>query len=295
MSASRLLTLFSAPRPFTPPYDSIQHRAVESWVRLGPRVTVVLVGDEPGIAEAAGELGVLHVPAVTRNEIGTPIIPSIFAAAEAASPGEIMCFINADILLTRDFLTALDAIRFERFLAVGRRWDLEPEYVPSLDTPGWDEALREAARRHATAHEATGIDYFAYTPGIWPSIPPFAIGRFMYDNWLIYAAVTSGAPVVDLSGVFLPVHQNHPHGRAPGAYQTLVHGPEAEHNRALAGGDPNAYTTDDAPWVLTSKGIRRRPLIQRARRRGERLWQVSPPMLRTRVLRARVQRRLRRG
>ena len=48
-----LLTLFSAPKPFTDPHIAlIQRNAIRSWTLL-PDVEVILLGEETGLAEAA--------------------------------------------------------------------------------------------------------------------------------------------------------------------------------------------------------------------------------------------------
>ena len=76
-----LLTLFTAPKPFTDPHiDTIQRNALRSWLQL-PDVEVLVVGQEPGLAETADELGLKHLPAVARNQWGTPLVSSIFDLA----------------------------------------------------------------------------------------------------------------------------------------------------------------------------------------------------------------------
>jgi len=52
------LTIFSAPKPFSDPHiATIQRNAIRSWRELGAEVDVILVGEEPGLAEAAREHG----------------------------------------------------------------------------------------------------------------------------------------------------------------------------------------------------------------------------------------------
>jgi len=68
-----LITLFSAPKPFTNSHIAmIQRNAIKSWTLL-PDVEVILLGEEAGLAEAAKELGVKHISNVARNESGTPL------------------------------------------------------------------------------------------------------------------------------------------------------------------------------------------------------------------------------
>jgi len=76
-----LITLFSAPKPFTNPHIAlIQRNAIKSWTLL-PDVEVILLGEESGLAEAARELSVKHLPHVKCNENGTPLISSMFQLA----------------------------------------------------------------------------------------------------------------------------------------------------------------------------------------------------------------------
>ncbi len=56
------LTIFSLPKGFIEPHTTlIQRNALASWSHLGPDVEVILMGDDPGVAEAAAEFAVAHV------------------------------------------------------------------------------------------------------------------------------------------------------------------------------------------------------------------------------------------
>ncbi len=101
-----LITFFSAPKPFTNPHIAmIQRNAIKSWTLL-PDVEVILLGEEEGLAEAARELGVKHIPNVARNESGTPLISSMFQLARENANSELLCIINADMILMPDFIEA---------------------------------------------------------------------------------------------------------------------------------------------------------------------------------------------
>src|SRR5687768_14321039 len=106
-----LITLFSAPKPFTDPHIAkIQRNAIKSWTLL-PDVEVILLGDEPGLPEAARELGVKHITGVKRNENGTPLISSMFQLARQNSHSDLLCIINADMILMFDFIKAAKECR----------------------------------------------------------------------------------------------------------------------------------------------------------------------------------------
>jgi hypothetical protein len=101
-----LITLFSAPKPFTDPHIAmIQRNAIKSWTLL-PDVDVILLGEEEGLAEAAQEFGVKHIPHVERNANGVPLISSMFQLARENSNSEMLCIINADMILMPDFVEA---------------------------------------------------------------------------------------------------------------------------------------------------------------------------------------------
>ncbi|MBE0700002.1 MAG: glycosyl transferase family 2, partial [Anaerolineaceae bacterium] len=94
------LTIFSAPKPFTNPHIAlIQRNAIRSWLSLGPQVEVILLGNEPGLAETAAELGVKHIPHVACTPGGTPLVSSMFELARQNSTSPQLACVNADILL----------------------------------------------------------------------------------------------------------------------------------------------------------------------------------------------------
>jgi hypothetical protein len=89
---------------------------------------------------------------------------------------------------------------------------------------------------------------------MWGEIPPFALGRFAWDNWLLWRALDLGVPVVDASAAVLAVHQDHP---VVGSDEGDAERREQERlaNIALAGPSAAYYTLDDASHVLTRKGV----------------------------------------
>src|SRR5512145_1696471 len=122
-----LITLFSAPKPFTNPHiATIQRNAIKSWSLL-PDVEVILLGEETGLAEAARELGVKHIPNVARNDSGTPLISSMFQLARENSNSDLLCIINTDMILMPDFVeSARQAAKLKnKFVLLSQRWDYD--------------------------------------------------------------------------------------------------------------------------------------------------------------------------
>jgi hypothetical protein len=92
----------------------IQQNMLRNWLALGDQVEVVVIGDEPGIAEHCQALGLLHLPGVRCNENGTPLISSIFALAREVNDSPFLAYANADILFLPEMLTVLKKMAKKR-------------------------------------------------------------------------------------------------------------------------------------------------------------------------------------
>jgi len=270
-----MLTLFAIPKPFRGYIATIQYNAIQSWMRLQPACEIILFGDDEGTAEVVREFGLRHIPYVTLSEYGTPLLNSIFAQAQAVASHRVLAYVNADIILFGDFTAAVQRIPFHRFLMVGQRWNMNLEQPLDFSHPDWQSQLCECVRSQGTPNERCGIDYFVFTSGLWGEIPPFTIGRTVWDNWLIYRARAQGARVVDTSHAVMAVHQNHDYshireGKTTG-WEAAWNGPEAQRNLQLAGGDyTRGFTLDDATWALPARGFVR-PVLSAERLRQH--WQ----------------------
>lgn len=254
-----MLTIFGIPKAFEGHFEVIQRNAIQSWTRLRPQCQVLLFGDEKGTAGVAAEFGIQHIPTVERNEFGTPLLNSIFGRAEKEAKESTLCFINSDIILMGDFLPAIQRVLAERdrFLLIGQRRTLDVRKPLSFED-GWDGKLRARAIAEGHLDNNTAIDYFVFRPGIWGEIPPFAIGRPSYDNWLVYQANhREGVSVIDLTGTVTVVHQDHSRAHPLGV-EGFRQGPEGQRNLVLAGGYTRGHTIWDAKFKLTADRLRRR-------------------------------------
>lgn len=261
------LTIFTAPKPFTNPHiNIIQRNAIRSWVEMGERVEVLLIGAEEGLAEAAADIGVGHLAEVSTNEQGTPLVSSIFELARKNSSSPLLAYVNADILLTSEFLElALQLLEIQnKFLAVGQRWDLDLRQ-PLNFSPGWEDALQETVRKNGRLHPASGSDYFLFPRQCFVEIPPFAIGRAGWDNWMIFEARRRSWPVVDASSSLMIVHQDHDYSHLPGG-QPHYRLPETGVNVRLAGGRRALFTLLDADYRFESGKMLAAP------KRGAKFW-----------------------
>jgi len=97
------ITLFTVPRSFKGEIGIIQANAVESWRQLRPAPEILFISDDPGVAEAAKDLGCSHVPGVRYNDHGTPLVSNVFKKGQGAASHEIVSYINSDIVLSQSF------------------------------------------------------------------------------------------------------------------------------------------------------------------------------------------------
>jgi len=258
-----MLSLFAIPKHFQGKTEVIQRNAVVSWTYLKPRPEIILFGDEEGTARLADELDLLHIPEVARSRYGTPLVDDLFDKARRISRSEILCYLNADIILLDDFSEAVDRILFQEFMMTGRRLDLELDKPLEFDTDDWQERLREDAVKYGKLHGQTGIDYFVFSRGLYRQIPPFAVGRTAWDNWLIYKARALNVPVVDATPVVRAIHQEHDYSHRAESGDWVLKGPEARSNLELAGGWSRVFTLEDASLVLTPEGLKKPGLTRK--------------------------------
>jgi len=250
-----LITIFSAPKPFRGHIDLIQRNAIDSWLALGDQVEVILVGDEEGIGEVAAETGIRHIQDVERNKQGTPLISSIFKLAGDASSSPLLCYINADVILLDDFLPtirwAYDAV--SSFLIVGQRWDLNiRERLFFRD--GGNAALRSRVTLDGRLHPPAGSDYFVFPHDLLTQIPPFALGRAGWDNWMIYAGRAAQVPVIDATERITIIHQEHDYNHLPDG-QSHYRLPESQDNVQMGGGIETKFNLRQCSHRLEEGGL----------------------------------------
>ena len=255
-------TFFAMPKAFRGHVGMIQRNAVGSWLRLSPRPEIILFGDDEGVAEFAAEHGVIHEPHVRRNEHGTPLMDDMFRRAQQRAAHEVLAYVNADIVLGDDFSQAVGRAAagvHGPFLMIGRRTDTNVDAPLDFADPRWHAALLQHAGVSGSPAPRVCKDYFVYRKPLLAEIPPFAVGRAVYDNWFVYHAKQQDVPVIDATQVVTAVHQNHDYGHVAGGNrgQAYVRGAESKRNKQLVGG-MRLIAGSTATWVLTPTELRRR-------------------------------------
>ena len=260
------VTIFAVPKAFKGHENIIQRNAIQSWLKIEQKPNIIFMGNDEGTAEVCKEFNLVHIPDIKCNHYGTPRLDDIFLKAQEAAETEILCYINADILVFDDFMQAiaLASRKFENFLLVGARLDYDIDREIDFSQPDVVTSIVDEAFENGTMHAPTGMDYFAFKPGYWDNIPPFALGRIAWDSWLIHEPLRQKLPVIDCTSFFIPIHQNHGYAHVPSGQGAIgLYGntdSEAICNRLLAGPLTNKDNVNAAPFFMHKNGA----IIRRA-------------------------------
>lgn len=254
-----MLTIFALPKPFQGQINVIQRNALCSWLMLRPSCQIILFGDENGTAAVARELGLIHVKEVAKNEFGTPLLNDSFERAQRLAEHDIVCYVNSDIILLKEFTLAVEEVKqgSMNFLAIGECWNLDIVNPVDFGRSDWDEHLRGLVNQNGTPRGPWALDYFVFPRGFYENVPPFAMGRAYFDNWLVWKAIAQKAQVVDLTDSTTVIHQNHHYDHVCGGQQWVYRGAEAIRNTNLGGGISRRYCILDATHYLDHSGLKR--------------------------------------
>ena len=249
-------------RPFVEAHTTlIQRNAIQSWLALEPRPQIILLGDDAGVAEVAREFSVMHVRDVEKNAFGMPMRSSMCRIAHAAADHDLLCVINSDIIVLDHLRDALSLIPVERFVAAGRRYDLDVDEPINTANEEWRSGLRERMRNEGSLRSPSTLDYVIYSRSITPPVlPPFPMNSFGWDPWFLYAHRRRGIPIVDVTQTIDIVHQNHQlPEEARQRLKAWGKDPQAMAELRAAGGFSSMMTLREADYVLTREGLQRPP------------------------------------
>jgi hypothetical protein len=258
----------------------IQRNAIVSWTLLDPCPEIVLCGSEPGTEELAKELGLKHQPDIKYNDMGTPLLDSLFGMLQELSGNNVLMYVNADIILLGNLKAVMKSLlRSGRaFLCIGQRWNLDVTEAIDFTNRAWRGDLLAKLAQAGHSGGIFALDYFIFTPGLWPHIPPFAIGRFVWDSWLAGDALWQGKKVVDATRCIKCIHQNHAyaHGQSEEAFWKSI---ETKRNKVYADCALMGKLTN-APFFIDENARIKRGCV-----RTLRLWKNTLNILKRRAYR----------
>lgn len=257
-----MISIFSIPKPFQGLNNIIQRNALKSWLQLTPLPEVILFGDDDGVERVADEFAIRHIPNVEKNEYGTPILSDVFKKAQKICRYDFVSYVNADIIFFQDFIRTISMVKMSDFLLCGRRFDLDIKEEINFNEENILKKMSNWAKTEGTLHGYSGIDYFLFPRGL-VYLPPFAVGRTGWDNWLIYNIRLRRIPVIDATDAITVIHQNHDYSHSKFGTNKRVAGPEMYYNVKIAGGLSRMLTLREADWMLTQNGLQRPGLLRK--------------------------------
>ena len=252
-----MVTIFACPKPFRGHAGAIQRNAIKTWMRLHPRPEVILFGDDEGTSEVTQELGLRHISAVQHSEWGTPLVSDMFEKVQALASHDVLCYVNADILLLDGLVDAVKHVASwrDRFLMAGRKTDIDLDQAAACKSEEDQERLLVQVSQRKKAVWPGALEYFVFSRGLFADIPPFGIGRTVWDNWLVWKARSLRVSFVDASALIIAAHPIHDYSHHPQGRRGVYQGEEAIWNQSLAG--RHLGTIEDATHKLTLRGIER--------------------------------------
>ncbi len=242
---------------------SVKRAGLTAEAGLKPGTTK---GAQAGVPTGSGQ-----APPGTTKAAQPKILRSFFDVAQKMARHELICYVNCDIVLARDFLHAVNAVDalHGRFLMVGRRWNVDVETPIVFAMRDWERRLTERAQAARQLSSGDWIDYFVFRRGLYlGKLPEMVIGRVYWDQWLVWKAIREGAVVVDATEAVMAVHQNHDYGYHPAGKTGVWTDEWSRRNYELAGGRWHLRTIDDATHLLGPDGLKANPA--RSKRAAER-------------------------
>lgn len=246
-----MITIFTIPKPFVGLDDIHQRNAIQSWLAIRPECEIILCGNDQGVAEVAKEYGVVHIPDIPVNEFGTPYLNHAFERAQEIAKHDLMCYVNADIIFPPSLVESISSIPFQKFLGVGRRFNLDVDCLVDFQDQRSSQQFFDFANLQASEFIMGASDYFFFRKNGFTDLPPFAVGRPYWDNWMMYSARMLRLPLIDVTLPILSVHQNHDHFHVQQIRKGPYYGPEGDRNLEYLGIE-NAFALYDATHFLDS-------------------------------------------
>ena len=220
-----LLTLFTTWNDNSEKY-LVHNLTIKNWASLRPFVIPVVFTNEPAIANECRKNGWMVHPVKIASNDGFPILKYMFEDVIATYNTTFYEYSNSDILYTNTLIDTLIAIGYRRsapsiqddlvqletlditqtpVLIVGARFNIEN--MTEADSATWGQ-LTSVARNRGEYFVPWAIDYFITSRSYpWKDIPELAIGKPVYDVWLVANARYQNHTVIDSTYTLLAAHQ----------------------------------------------------------------------------------------
>lgn len=194
--------------------------ALKSWQKVSKTdATVVVFAEEASVCGwllATGLVRVLCEVHDCQHKVvpERPDLKCLLQRANAKTAAGLLCWLNADIVLTQSFSQAVDVVfsreKLGHALLVGQRTDFFFDGLVRFDEP-WEHRLAEVARKKGRLHKDWGVDYFVFRRNTLSkfNLPPFVVGAWRWDNyWLSEGIFSNEITVVDATPAVSAYHQD---------------------------------------------------------------------------------------
>lgn len=213
------LTFYATTRALGAP----QMSAIRSWLAIGANVIVFVDSNTTEITNIPSTLvadgttdrsrfQLLQTP-LPRSILGAPRLDLIMEAGETTAKTNWLCMINADIVIPSSFKHIITHTFSQMdIFAIGERLDcrVNPEVGVLPKSVNSFADLEQWSMAPCWPHGSGGKDYFLYRRGFFLrhslQVPPFWIGKFVWDHWLVNATRRFA---VDLTPSLLVGHFSH--------------------------------------------------------------------------------------
>ena len=229
------LTLVTTCKPFRGETGIMQKNALHSWKKLP--LDILIFGDEDGVANICSNTGATQVVDIERSSQGVPLLGSLFEKARALSDTTYLAYANADIILRDDLVEAmhmLNALAPESppALITAKRRNIPASRILDFETDELDRLLQ----KFGCWDQANAADLFIFHRDLFQQVPPFAIGRNYWDNWLLWQARQENARVIDATGTISVIHPIHGYSSHTSGWHQVNQGADAQQNHQICQG-----------------------------------------------------------
>ncbi len=253
-----MFTIITIPKAFQNSHIStIQKNAIKSWTEIIPRPEIILFGDDYGVDTIAAEFGVRHIKEVSKTQLGTPLLSSVFDIAGKEASNDIICYVNADIVFFHDIVQSIQSVPFDEFLILGQRWDYDQLTLIDFDSNFSYNEYFNTVKENGSLHPPAGSDYFIYKKSSLQTIPEFAVGRAGWDNWFISYFYKKKIAIIDASKSITAIHQNHDYAHVKEGVGNSYRGTESSQNLSFISRNEELYTIIDSSHCIKNGVVKK--------------------------------------
>ncbi|MDJ1502179.1 hypothetical protein [Xanthocytophaga agilis] len=208
-----MLTIFTTTKDFIGSNKVNQLNAIRSWLKAPYAIEVLVFGESEGLNEVIKDYQLKHIPNIKTSQSGVPLVSEMFIEASKYASYNMLCFLNADIILTSSFFYDIQTIHkktHKNYLIIGQRLDVDVNKELKFDK-NWEAQFFDDYKSNIKVHPPYGSDFFVFPIHQYNSdnIPPLLVGRPGWDLWMIYNARKRHLKTIDLSFSTKVIHQNH--------------------------------------------------------------------------------------